>query len=442
MTTLSLPHSRTGVLVSERVITAICLCIAAINLLIACWKAAALRRERTPTLALTTLGFFVSVLVYVAASPTVYDAIGKGTGRPSTATLPMYAGIIVCYGASHLSSLFWDSPGSSRHHARTRRRVSAWAGVYLAMITGMATSFLSADLSTCLTDPIRFNTNCVEGRPSIFAFLTFFLSALSFATLNTARLAGRSKPQSNQLRHALRWFQFSMVIAFGYVLCSAPAVVLVSFGSHHLDEVGLLGVAFGALGAFITSYGMSGAAISAWLSDRRDIKSLHPLWNLVVVGVDSKLTFGPSGLVLGRLAHVRFTLHRRVIEILDGMRVLRSWSSPVVAEIVSKHVRAGAEKLSPELREALLTAAVLREAAERLGEAQRQAVLAGCARPRSPDAHCASLPGEGTAASAERARLLLVARHLEHPLVVSSLKDVQAVTAQRGSRTEVGRDDY
>ncbi|MFF0430144.1 hypothetical protein ACFYUJ_37995 [Streptomyces sp. NPDC004520] len=55
------------------------------------------------------------------------------------------------------------------------------------------------------------------------------------------------------------------------------------------------------------------------------------------------------------------------------------------------------------------------------------------ARPVPPDTPVAALPGKSTAASDERARLLLIAAHMEHPLVAEALQELrtQGIDRQR-----------
>ncbi|GHG05207.1 MAB_1171c family putative transporter [Streptomyces filamentosus] len=398
--------------------------VALINLLIACWKGLALVRERSVTLALITLSFFISVLVYITASPAGYRRLGEITGRPSAATLPVYIGIVVCYGITHVLTTLWTVTTTPEERARVNRRATTWAGVYGLVITAMTVTFCAADLAGYPADPVRFNTDFAEGQPFVQIFLVLFLVTLSCATLSTGRLARRTRPREPHLRHAVRCFSLSMVVCFGYVLCNAPAVLLASFGNHALDDIGVLGSLFGTVAACITSYGMCGAAISAWLRERRDIKTLQPLWQLCVMEVDGRLALHPRGSGL-RLANVRFTLHRRVIEILDGMRVLRIWTSAEATEAIRAYVEAEADQLFPMEREAIVTAAVLRDAAERLTETRRQAESTGQIRPIPPQNPTGPLPGHGTAASEERGRLLLVAACLRHPLVASALREVR-----------------
>ncbi|MFI9122198.1 DUF6545 domain-containing protein [Streptomyces bikiniensis] len=271
------------------------------------------------------------------------------------------------------------------------------------MIVAMAVAFGAADLDGRPADPLRFNTGFAEGRPSVLVFLALFLTALSCAALDTARLARRTAPEDPGLRHAARYFGVSMVICFGYVVCNAPAVVLASLGSHALDGVGVLGSLFGAVATVLTGYGVTGAAVGAWLRERRDVRTLRPLWRLAVKDVDAGLALDPGGTGLC-LTNVRFTLHRRVVEIPDGMRVLRAWSSAGAAEAVGRHVEAAVPPLPAAERQAVVTAAVLRDAGLRLRAARAHAARTRQERPVPPAAPVVRLPGDAAPGPRRAAR--------------------------------------
>ncbi|GAA3081957.1 hypothetical protein GCM10017562_59150 [Streptomyces roseofulvus] len=409
---------------SENTTTAVYLGVAGINLLIGIAKGAALLRERTATLALITGSFAVSVLVYVAASPAGYRGLGALTGRPSAATLPIYAGIIFCYATTHVLTMLWTVTTTPLERARVNQRARAWAGIYGGVLVAMAAAFWSADLDGRPADPMHFNTDFAD-QTAVLLFLGLFLGALSCATLSTARRARRTTPEDPALQHAVRYFSVAMVICFGYVLCNAPAVLLASLGSRALEDLGAVGSLFGTLAAVLTGYGMTGAAVSAWLRERRDIKALQPLRQLAVLDVDDRLALDRSSPGL-RLVNVRFTLHRWVVEILDGMRVLRAWSSADAVETIRRHVEADASVRSPATWQAIVTAAVLRDAVQRLHAARYDAACSQLDRPVPSGTPVPALPGEDTAASDERARLLLVAAHLDHALVASALCALRA----------------
>ncbi|MGA4947919.1 MAB_1171c family putative transporter [Streptomyces lydicamycinicus] len=421
---------------SESASNVVYLVIAVIDFVIAGWKCLALLRDPTPTLSLITVNFVASGLVFAMAAPAGYRMLGELTGVPSFATLPVYIGILTCFSLLHLLTMLWD-PRLRQSPAVLRRRVTVWSAAYLAAPAVMVVAFCSADLSGP-TDPLKFNTN-FAGDPLIQVFLAVFLTTLACGTLNTYRRCRKLNPADPRFRHALRSFGTAMLFVFGYVVCSVPAITLAALGNHALDTVGVLGSTFGSIGALITSYGLSGAAVGAWLRERRDIKALQPLWDLVVEGVDEDLAFSVDSARSHRLAwNVGFNLHRRVIEILDGMRALRPWVSPLPAAAVyaaqeqeASRGTADGRPLSEQDLQAAATAAALRDAAQRLQAARLEAAAQGHAgHPQPPEGPQVTLPGEDTPASDERQRLLRVAQALTAPLVTTAL---QVVRVQRSA---------
>ncbi|MFG2830573.1 MAB_1171c family putative transporter [Streptomyces sp. NPDC048434] len=424
---------------SENTSNFVYLAIAVIDFVIAGWKCLALLRDPTPTLSLITVNFVASGLVFAMAAPAGYRMLGELTGSPSFATLPVYIGILSCFSLLHLLTMLWD-PRLRQSPAVLRRRVTGWTAAYLAAPAVMVVTFCSADLSGP-AEPLEFNTN-FAGDPLIQVFLGVFLVTLTCGTLSTYRQCRKLKLADPRFQRALRSFGTAMLFVFGYVVCSVPAIVLAVLGNHTLDAVGVLGSTFGSIGALITSYGLSGAAVGAWLRERRDIKALQPLWDLVVEGVDEDLAFSVDSARSHRLAwNVGFNLHRRVIEILDGMRALRPWLSPLPAaavHAVHEHEMSqgtgDARRLPDQELQAAATAAALRDAAQRLQAARREAALqGGSGHPQAPAGPQVALPGEDTPASGERQRLLRVAQALTASLVTTALQGVQ----EQRSRTEV-----
>ncbi|MGW7576914.1 MAB_1171c family putative transporter [Streptomyces sp. NPDC054765] len=421
---------------SESTSNVVYLAIAVIDFVIAGWKCLALLRDPTPTLSLTTVNFVASGLVFAMAAPAGYRMLGELTGIPSFATLPVYIGILTCFSLLHLLTVLWD-PRLRQSPAVLHRRVTAWSLAYIAAPAVMIVAFCSADLSGP-ADPLKFNTD-FAGEPLVQVFLGVFLATLTCGTLSTYRQCRKVKPADPRFQRALRSFGTAMLFVFGYVVCCAPAITLAALGHHTLDTVGVLGSTFGSAGALIASYGLSGAAVGAWLRERRDIKALQPLWDLVVEGVDEDLAFSVDSARSHRLAwNVGFNLHRRVIEILDGMRALRPWVSPLPAAAVyavheeeTSRGSADARRRSEQELQAAATSAALRDAAQRLQTARRAAALQGYSgHPQAPGGPQVALPGEDTAASDERQRLLRVAQALTAPLVATAL---QAVRVQRST---------
>ncbi|MEU5900250.1 MAB_1171c family putative transporter [Streptomyces venezuelae] len=389
--------------------TVVYLIMAAMYLLIGGWKGLAFRREPSLTLALMVGAFLLGGLVYATASPAGYRLVGDLTGQPWAATLPIYVGLLLCFASMHILTLLWTpSPVTPRH------RVLGWSAAYGVAVTMMTWMFLRAPLEGP-ADPMRFNTEQADD-PSAFIFLTIMLATLSCATVNTFRCGRRAKPDDPGIVHALSWFGGSMLVTAGYVICSAPAVIAAALGYHQLDEVGVAGAGFGILGSLGTCYGMTGAATTAWLRERRDIRLLQPLWNLVVRDVDQRFAFSPTSAEPPRWVNVRFGLHRRIIEILDGIRALRSWSDEGVGRAVTD---LNTESIAERDLEAMKTAAILRDAVMRY----RDSAASMQTMPTPPTGTSPYFPGADIEARDERARLVRVARFLKHPLVLRAVED-------------------
>ncbi|WP_163010783.1 MAB_1171c family putative transporter [Streptomyces dangxiongensis] len=412
---------------SESLSNVVYLFLAVVGLVMAAWKSLALFRDATPTLALIVSMQTCGAVDYAMASPAGYRAIGEMTHQPSFATLPVYVGILICFAHAHILTLLWDP--QARKATSSLRRVIAWTLTYAFGASLMTTFFLFADPSGAV-DPLRFNTTYAD-NPMIFLFLLVFLVMLTSGTLNTWRQCRRMELTDPQIQHSVRAFSLAMLAIFGYVVCSAPAIALAALGNHSLDTLGVFGSTCGAIGTVAIFYGLAGAATSAWWRERRDYKFLQPLWDLVVSTVDQNLAFSVRAAQSRHLTvNVTFQLHRRVIEILDGIRVLRPWMSPTPMSAVhllhDQHIAQGSTwaPLAQQDLDAAVTAASLHDAVRRLQSArQKQGHLGRTSRSQLHAEPVVRLPGDDTPAANERDRLLRVSKALSHPLVSAALRE-------------------
>ncbi|WP_101385707.1 MAB_1171c family putative transporter [Streptomyces sp. TLI_146] len=403
--------------------TVVYLFIAVLVLALGLWKITALLRDPTPALALIASNFLVASAVYVMAAPLVYRKVGEAFDRPSFATLPVYVGILACFAHLHLLTLVWD-PDLRQPPVRLHRTFAAWTLTYLLTSAAMTVLFCSADLSGPGDgDPLTFNTDHA-GDPLVLLFLALFLATLATGSLSTYRRCRNLQPDDPRIEHALAWFARGSLLVVGYVLCNAPAIAVAATGSHALDRIGVLGSTAGASGALVASYGLSGAAVSAWRRERRDIKKLRPLWNLVVRDVNASLALSAhSARSHRRLLNRQYLLTRRIIEIHDGMQALGPWISPLTADALDRLQAARLEQLSESELTAVATAAALRDATDLLRSARaKQATDAPV-----PPPGAAPLPGRRTRAVDERQRLLLVSGALDHPLTKDVLAETHAL---------------
>ncbi|GGP78752.1 hypothetical protein GCM10010278_66550 [Streptomyces melanogenes] len=397
--------------------------IAVLVLALALWKITALLRDPTPALAVMASNFLVASAVYVMAAPLVYRKLGEAFDRPSFATLPVYVGILVCFAHLHLLTLLWD-PDLRQHPVRLHRTIAAWTLTYLLATAAMTVLFCSADLSGPGDgDPLTFNTDHADD-PLVLLFLALFLAILATGTLSTYRRCRNPQPDDPRIEHALAWFARGSLLVFGYVLCNAPAIAVAATGSHALDHIGVIGSTFGAGGALVASYGLTGAAVSAWRRERRDIKKLRPLWNLVVRDANAAFALSAhSARSHRRLMNRQYLLTRRIIEIHDGMQALGPWISPLVTDALDRLQQTRPEQLPESELTAVATAAALRDAARLLRSARMELATDAPAPPPGP----APLPGRRTRAVDERQRLLLVSGALDHPLTKAVLAETHAL---------------
>ncbi|MER5985648.1 MAB_1171c family putative transporter [Streptomyces sp. NPDC001787] len=421
---------------SEHLSNVVYLSVAMTTLMLALWKALALRRDPTAPLALTASMLLCATFVYAMAAPVGYRTVGQWAGEPSFATLPVYLGILTCFSLVHIITLLWD-PRLSQQPQHLRRTVSGWVVGYLGAATLMIIFFLLADLDHP-ADPLRFNTAFADD-PMVLLFLAVFLATLSSGTLNTFRQCRSLRLSDPQLQHSLQAFGVAMLGVFGYVVCGAPAIAAAALGYHGLDTVGVFGSTCGVIGTIVMCYGLSGSAVAVYFRQRQDFRRLQPLWELVVAGVDEDLAYS-SDSSRKRLpaANVGFNLHRRVIEILDGTRALRRWLSPVPVErlysLAAKDTWGKGGGLSGSELQAAATAAALRDAVRRLQELRESPVPGGTHQDTHGPSEPTALPGDDTPAGAERERLLLVAKALSHPLVAAALQESTASAPPRGPR--------
>lgn len=411
------------------------LIMAALFLVVTCWKGFAFMREPTLPLALITIAFGMGTMVWVIASPAGYTAMGKAFGQPWIATLPSCVGVLLCYAGTHILALLWAPTHSEPQQAR--RVIVAWTTSYGVSIMVMIVAFFRADLDGP-ADPMKFNTQQADD-PNALMFSGVYMAMLTCGTLNTWGRSRQARLGDERVAFALRWFRWSMLLTFGFVVCSVPAIVAAALGYHQLDDVGVMASSFGIMGCLGTCYGMSGAAFSSWLRESRDIAALQPLWDLVVGEVDRSLSLQSPKTRPNRFINVRFTLHRTILEILDGIRGLQRWAIDQPAHVLetlhnecldddAARARLGlsAKGLTPHDLKAAATAVVLRYAAERFTAAQERSAGSEEAT-RSVHGHADTVLGAGTAAGDERQRLVRVALALQLPIVEASLTVIRSV---------------
>ncbi|GAA3058258.1 MAB_1171c family putative transporter [Actinokineospora globicatena] len=297
----------------------LCAGIAWISLL---FKLPALSRgDRGP--AAVAVGFFYLFmgLTFTISDPRVWALLDRVTGVPNLALL-LSQGSVIGVAASQLAALtFW---GHEPERARpvVRRQIWGFAGVLAAM----AVLFTLADLTEedTTTAAVRY-----AGHGLYSVYLMLYVTAFAVTEylivvrcLRYARAVGGA-----WLARGLRLAAFGAAGGLAYVLARYADVVAGPLGldPQRWEVVARLGAGLGGIctliGWSLPGWGPQVSGLRAHWRDRRAYRALYPLWAALTAANPDLALDRDAGRRAGR--DLNFRLHRRVIEIQDGLRWLR-----------------------------------------------------------------------------------------------------------------------
>ncbi|GGO49101.1 MAB_1171c family putative transporter [Streptomyces lasiicapitis] len=387
-------------------LTVLGLSAAAIAFTVAVGKALAARREPARTLKLTASSLFHSGTIFLLGTPAVYSAVGTVFGAPHLAALLINTVGLLCVGHAHLMAVLWHPAHGDGEPPR--RQVLAWAPLYGGTVLAMAVLYALADPAG-EARPLLFAPDYVHS-PQVLAFhLVYFVALFAVVTATVLRcralLASQGPRLTPELRRCVREFALAVGLDLAHVCCVAAAMIGAA-GGLRLDGLAEAAWLTTAASGLVANYSLVRLSLAARRQERRDHQTLRPLWQ-TVVRADPQLVLAP-GLLWGGW-DTRIALSRRLVEIRDGARSLSPWMSSAPARAVEQLARRGFVGFDLVAAQA---AATLLYAADARGNG----------RPPADSATLlAALPGEDVPATAERAHLVLVARHLDHPVVLEAL---------------------
>ncbi|GHE36431.1 hypothetical protein GCM10018785_02720 [Streptomyces longispororuber] len=388
-------------------LASVSLAVAATTLALGVLKLLAARRAPTLVLTLTASSLFHAGAVFLLTAPPVYRAVGDATGVPHLAALLAHFAALLSVGHAHLKAHLWAAP--DRTGAVLRRTVTAWAPLYAGVLAVMAALFAQADLggpARPLLLPV--DHACVPQVVALHLLYAVALLVVVTATVRQCRaLRALDAPWlTPALDRYLRGFAAGVTLDLVHAVCLLAAVAAAAHG-RRLDALAEGAWLTTAVSWLVAHFSFVRSSLHARHRDRGDYLTLRPLWQ-TVVRADPGLVLAP-GLLWGGW-DTRIALSRRLVEIRDGARSLRPWMSGAPAHVVAHLARRGRHPGVDVV--AAQAAATLLYAAE----------LRGAGRPPSPsDTRLPALPGEDVPAAGERAHLVLVARYLDHPLVLEAL---------------------
>ncbi|MGA4843723.1 MAB_1171c family putative transporter [Streptomyces sp. G45] len=392
------------------VCTVVNLGLAAVQFALAAVKALAARREPDLALKLTASVLANAGLAFLLSAPAVHDAVGAAVGSPSLPALLIYCLTLLCVGHAHLMTQLWRPERRAPHVLR--RTVLAWAPVYAGTIVVMAVLYARADLLDA-DRPVRFAA-AYGHVPEVAALhLTYVVALFLTVGVTLLQFRGLVAPDgpgtlAGDLRPCVVWFALALALDVAHVVCSVTVVLCSVSGGYRLDFLADVSWLATIASGLAVTHGMSRLTVTARREERRDHRTLQPLWG-TVVRADPHLVLAPGLLWSGW--DTRIALSRRLVEIRDGARSLSPWMSAAPARAVAQVARRdrgypAEDVVAAQAAATLLYAAGARERGE---------------PPVSAEERLAALPGADVPAAAERAHLVLVARYLRHVLVAEAL---------------------
>ncbi|MGP4009967.1 DUF6545 domain-containing protein [Streptomyces sp. 4N124] len=409
-------------------LTGINLTIAVITLILGVTKAVAARSESGPTLKLTASVLLHAGLIFLLATPPIYRDTGRILHSANLPALAIDVATLLCVGHAHYMTLLWHP---ERHTEEQRRRaVRAWLPFYAGAITLMIALYAYADLSGA-APPLHFGPYYAEVT-AVFALKIIYFGALIVAVVATMILCTQAalpnRPDlAKDVRRCMVWFGIAvgLDLATAVFTLTAMTSVLVR-GDHHLDYLADASWVATILSGIAANQSLGRLVLATTRSDRRDIRTIKPLWEMVV-GDARHLVIATSW-----RQDSRIKLDRIMIETLDGIRILKPWmttsSGSAVEDVLNDdRRRQKAEQHRDRKRwrrareagadvDAARTAALLRHAA--LRRSRNEPPVPEADRPEK-------LPGVDVPESQQQAYLVGVARHLDHAIVTEAIEQAE-----------------
>ncbi|MWA15629.1 DUF6545 domain-containing protein [Streptomyces sp. BA2] len=392
------------------VLTAVNLAIAGFALTLGFAKAHAARGNPDLTLKLTASVLIHCGVIFLLCTPAVYRAVGAAAGSANLPALIVNSATLLCLGHAHLMTQLWHPARKER--AALRRTIATWAPVYGSAILLMTVLYVWADVRGPAR-PLRYSAAYADIWQVVAFQVVYSVGIVATALVTMQQCRGVVMPGRPDLdmalQKSLKAFATAVALDIANIALTLTAVIsAVATGTHRLD--------FLAEGAWLAtiasgvaaSFALARLVFSSRREERRDCRAMEQLWKVATrLGEDNgQLVLAPQPLFWWR--NWRVELLRRLAEIREGERVLSPWWSGAPAQAVAGLADREADLPDHFDLVAAQAAAVVLHAARARGQGL----------PPLPDhTRLKAMPGGRVPEEQERAHLVLVARHLNLPLV-------------------------
>jgi len=284
--------------------------------------------------------FFIATSVTVLLPP-VYVGIDRLTGIANVSRLLSNSvTLLACWALQ--AFLSYVSRADQRTGAEVRR--NGW--LLVVCVVAMTGLFLTAPVP-------REALNFVQrygDAPHILEYRLVYLIYLGLSQVTLIRLAWHYAQVADHpsLRLGMRIWAVSGPIALAYVANDGVYLIFRRLGLTYpianpaaLDQVLVaLALGVGAVGTTMPSWGphVGIPRLHRWVQDYRSVRRLYSLWADLCRSNPEIALVPPPRPLIDRLTFgdVEFRLHRRVVEIRDGMLALRPYADPKVQELAHR----------------------------------------------------------------------------------------------------------
>jgi hypothetical protein len=302
--------------------------------LAACYELPRLRRQKDASLLALCAGFVLLAAGFTIATPTIYLHIDRLVGYPNISALLSEGCALIFAAALQVMLLLWLYPREDAS-ARIWPRSLAFAVVLAAMVI----LFLLAPRAP--ENPADFAASNAR-QPYFAAYLLLYMAAFMMMQIEVIRLCARCAGNCGRpwLRRGLRTATAGAAFALIYSLARTADVTgaLAGLDARMWEPIARVGVGVGdilyLIGWTMPSWGPRLSAAWAWIVNYRAYRQLYPLWAALYM-LAPQIALDPPRTRIGDILNtldLHFRLHRRVIEIQDGILALRPHLATAVAD--------------------------------------------------------------------------------------------------------------
>ncbi|GGL00180.1 MAB_1171c family putative transporter [Mangrovihabitans endophyticus] len=278
-----------------------------------------LRRDPgDPALYAICTAFALMGAIFTISTPVIWGALDRAAGMPNLSLLVSQGGVVAFSVTIQCLIIFWTRPRAQGwRHARWR------VAAVVLVLTLMAVLF---SLTAEREESLRTAAASYAHDPAYAAYLGIYVAAVALGVVDIMRLclsyaggAGRS-----WLTRGLRVTAAGGGLGLLYCLLRTVTLVAAQVDSDPyrweflVPPVSAVGAMLIVVGLTLPGLGPKMSAAAGWIVRRRAYRAIRPLWEAVRV-TTPEVVLDRSG---GRRGPDH-RLHRRIIEIGDGLRAVR-----------------------------------------------------------------------------------------------------------------------